>query len=198
MGFGSYLANGFKTLAFKKEAVAAVRDDPASFKYGLILTCVISLLFGAFVFLSTFVLSALGPSSPSLGLPLMIGFAYAFFAFFFILLGAGITHLLARLFGGIATVMQYYSVWLATVFAITILNIPVTLIGFIPIIGILVTFVFTIYAIFVSVFAIRETYTISTFRATMVLLIPVIVILLFVIAALAYFGVLSLDRFVPA
>ena len=175
MGFGTYLANGFKALAFKKEAVASIRDESLSFKHSLILTAIIAILVGFAVSATVAVLAVIGDNfSPMISL--LVGVAAAIGVFVFTLIGAGITHLIARLFGGIASIKQYYAVWLASGFAVGVMNIPAMILGLIPILGVIISIAFGVYALCVSVFAIRETYTLSTFRAIMVVLVPLVVL----------------------
>lgn len=112
--------------------------------------------------------------------------------FFFV--GAGITHLLARLFGGQAKYIEYTRAASHS----TILGWSGVL-GIIPFLGGFINFLVSIWGIVVSVVILENVHKLTRKNAIIVVLLPVAVIILLVaMGAIAYFGVLSPGEFMPA
>jgi hypothetical protein len=190
MQFFQYVGKGFSALKYNKEAIATILADSESKRNSYILTAVVSavgaLLIGLFASLFLFMSDAraTNPVLSQYAGVIVAGVVVGGFLLIFlsVLLSVGITHALAKLFGGVASISQYFTVWLPVYFALIIVSIPVQVLSLIPILGFLITLALMVYSVSVQVFAIRETYKISTGRAVWVVLIPILLVIAFIIA----------------
>lgn len=96
------------------------------------------------------------------------------------LIGVGIIHLLANVLGGRGDFGRYAYLSAAISAPVGIIN---ALLGFIPVVGGCVGFLLLIYSIVLNYFAIKVAYSLSSGRAIVVILIPVIILL---VAALCF------------
>jgi hypothetical protein len=109
-------------------------------------------------------------------------------------IGIGVMHLLARLLGGKANYMEYFRAqsyssvlsWLG-------------ILALIPLLGGIINFVVSIWGIVVSVVILENVHKLTRLKAIIVVVVPFLVLVLLVaFGALAYFGALSPDTFLPA
>lgn len=191
MSFGSYVANGFRILFFDPKAVKENRNDKESFKHGLILLAIVAAIVAGVVALAVAAVGAAWGSSGQFGsFAWLVAFIAAFAVIFFLgLISYGIIHLLATAFGGKANIKQYFAVALSLSFAGTVIGIPVEILSRIPYIGQVISLAWSIYLIVVSIFAVRETYKLTSGKAVAVVLIPALVV--FVIAMIVAFTVIA-------
>jgi hypothetical protein len=165
MGFGSYLGNGFKALALKKEAVAAIRDDPASAKYSSSLTL---LLFA--ITLAIFVVSS--RSATGYGSLLVFFIPLAVFTQVLVLL---VVHGFARLFGGIASFKQFYAVALSVI-VVEVIQALLSLLLPIPFGHRTVTFIIDLYALCLLVFFVYDVHALRLWKSVAVVLLAEILV----------------------
>jgi len=146
---------------------------------------VFGLLFG--VILAVFA-GALGASIPGMGWLAGLGvlaivimpIAMILFMVVGTLIGAAITHVVAKLLGGTGKLEQLYyltSIWMVPALVVSMV------VQIIPVIGAILSFAIGIYAIYLNILTVKETYGFSTLRAIAVMILPLVVIfvLLFVL-----------------
>lgn len=112
-------------------------------------------------------------------------------AIIFYFIGIGVMHILARLFGGKAKYMEYFRAeshaailgWLGILAIISYL-------------GGIITFLTSIWGLVVSVVILKNVHKLTRGKAIIVVLLPFLAVLV-AIGALAYFGVLTPDVFLP-
>lgn len=157
----------------------------------LLISAVLSAILGyAGSLINPFRFTSLGTTSPSpidpgtlqaITLGSSLGSVILVPLFFFI--GVGILYLLAKAFGGTGT-------FLAQSYTFLLIGVPVGivsgLLSLIPILGGLVAFGLSIYAIVLEVFAIMAVHRLSGGKATAVVLIPVGVIFLLLICGFVF------------
>jgi len=107
-----------------------------------------------------------------------------------------IIHGLAKLYGGQSTLIGYFRAqshahllnWISIVTAVELAYV-----------GNLVGWAISLWSIIISVVVLKNVHRLSTWKAIIVALaIPLILLVLVLIGALAYFGVLSPDKFLPS
>ena len=183
MSFIAYLANGFRQLFWNSQATHSILKEKHGFRYALILLFILSgfstlVLFGVTVI----VLSLPGPEI-ALSLQAMILLFITLFAGALLLplLSYGVTHLMARLFGGKASFTHLLSAGVALSFALSVINMGTSILSLIPLIGPPISFAVFVYGVVVYIRVVREVYSLSNERAAGVVLIPlaVLFILLF-------------------
>ncbi|MBX3052218.1 MAG: YIP1 family protein [Caldilineaceae bacterium] len=109
------------------------------------------------------------------------------------LIGVGFVHLLAKMLGGQGDFGRYAYLAAAIGAPVSILN---AFLGFIPVVGGCVGFLLLIYSIVLNYFAIKVAYSLTSGRAIVVILIPILILVFaalcftFVIAA-AFAGVMA-------
>jgi hypothetical protein len=120
--------------------------------------------------------------------PVIIFFAVLIAGFIFTLIFAAWVHLWVYFFGGRKGIMQ-------TTNAIIYGHTPRLLFGWIPVIG----FLFMLWSLILNILGIRELQELSTMQATLVVAIAVLIPLMLIILAFAYFIISSPNMvFIPA
>ncbi len=113
----------------------------------------------------------LGTTSDAFYSPVSTFFGTAISTFISFFIGVGILYLIARLFQGTGSFLNYTH-------ALALIIVPVyiadAVLGLIPILGGLVSFVVGIYAIYLAILATASTHRLPMNRAVWVVLIPVI------------------------
>lgn len=195
MSFSAYIANGFKQLFWNTQATRDILKEKHSFRHALILLCIMS-GFSALILsgVTILVLSLPGPEI-ALSIQAMILLFIALFAGVLLLpfLSYGVTHIMARLFGGKAQFTALISAGVAYSFALSIISLGVSIFSFIPIIGSLLSFAVFVYGVVVYIRIVREVYSLSNERAAGAVLIPLAV--LFVLLFIVVVGLLLLAIF---
>lgn len=147
------------------------------------------LISGIMLGLLVFLLTAIIPSA---GKDVILGFGilgfivvvvgYPILSVFGLLMGSSIIFIVAKIFGGkgdFTTQTYLFSLFMAPISIIQIL-------GFIPLIGILVSLIVGLYSLYLYVVALREVHSFSTGRAILTILIPavlaIIAVILFTVA----------------
>lgn len=196
MGFGTYLANGFRALALKNDAILANANDPGVVKNGFILTTILSLIVGLMGAMFGLILGTVasldGPAASVLGgIGAGAGFvAGVLFVWVFSFLTV-ITHFFATLLGGDSGFLRYWATIASISFAISIIQIPIIILSLIPLLGVLISLAYGVFTLVVVIRVIRSVYGISTWRAFFVCVLPAVIILFVALGASAYFGLLS-------
>ncbi len=185
MSFITYIANGFRQLFWDAQATHSILKETHGFRYALILLCILSGFSALVTFAITVILLSLPGPELALSLPIMILLFITLFAgaLLFSLLSYGVTHLVARLFGGKARFSALISAGVALSFALSVINLGTSLLSLIPLIGPLISFAIFVYGVIVYIRVVREVYELSNERAAGVVLIPlaVLFVLLFIL-----------------
>jgi hypothetical protein len=164
-------------------------DDPeAVFPYFaalLLVNAILSAVIAAAVVGTIPVFAGLNFGAP---FPVIIFFAVLVAGFIFSLIFAAWVHLWVYLFGGRRGIMQ-------TANAVIYGQTPRLLFGWIPVIG----FLFVLWSLVLNIIGIRELQELSTMKATLVVAIAVLIPLILIILAFAYFVISSSNMvFIPA
>lgn len=183
MGFLDSVRRGILLIRLNGKAAAEIAKDPNSVIYGwaiIIIAGLINLAVSSvfFIFLTYETI--------------MFGFlVYIVYSLLWIL----VLHGLAKVFGGKSSLKDYFKAqshvsllgWLSIIAFIKI-----------PFVPDIVSWLITIWTIVMSVTILKSVHKLSTGKAIVVAVaLPVLLILLVIIGALAYFGVLSPDKFLP-
>jgi hypothetical protein len=156
-------------------------DEPAAvltyFAVLLLINAVLSAIVAAAVVGAVSEFAGLNIGAP---LPVVVFFAVLVGGFILTLIFAAWVHLWVYLFGGRKGIMQ-------TVYAIIYGHTPRLLLGWIPVIG----FIFSLWSLALNIVGIRELQELSTMKATLVVAIAVLIPLILIILAFAYFFIAS-------
>jgi hypothetical protein len=184
VSFSYYIADGLRSLVFKKDGVQGIITSTDYKKNMLVFLTFLSIVVAV---LYTFQpqLLADAKSNPQLLSfiktipPVSFGVGLFVLNFLFTLIGTGVIHLIARLLGGKTSIMQFFAVWLF----LSILYILGDLISLVPFGGI-ISVLLSLYAIAVLVFMIKEVYQFGVGRAIAVLaiLLGIIIVLVLLLA----------------
>jgi hypothetical protein len=164
-------------------------DDPeAVFPYFaalLLVNAILSAVIAAAVVGTIPVFAGLNLGAP---FPVIIFFAVLVAGFIFSLIFAAWVHLWVYLFGGRREILQ-------TTNAVIYGQTPRLLFGWIPVIG----FLFVLWSLVLTILGIRELQELSTMKATLVVAIAVLIPLILIFLAFAYFVISSSNMvFIPA
>ena len=187
MNFGTYLKNGFKQLVFDTQATRDIVADVNSFRYSIILLVLTPVLLSILFFIGSLIVDAMrsfvgGTYTVSIA-PLLLVFTYVF-----VLISQAVIHLLARLFGGLASIKKLFAASIAFLFSAVLVGTFVIIFSLISVIGVLLSMMLSIYIVAVFVHIVREVYQLSTARAATTVLLPVgILIALFMVLVFASF-----------
>lgn len=111
----------------------------------------------------------------------------------FVIIGIGVTHILAKLFGGIAAFKEYFR----AESHVSILG-WINILLLIPLLGILISLIVPIWQLIVSVNVLKNIHKLSTVKSIIVILLPVIVFtILIIIGSLSYFSAVNPDLILP-
>jgi hypothetical protein len=175
MGYADTLRKSFSMAKLNEQAMLEVANNPSYTGYGFLTLALVALAWA---------IGSLNPLTLFFALPLVFIMFFLSFGFF---------HLVAKLFGGQATAIQYLRTFSNAYF--------IYWIGAIPLVGWLLISVAGLWLTVVNIFMLRAVHRLSTAKAVIVGLIPTILFVIFIIlagiAAMAYFGVLSPERFLP-
>jgi hypothetical protein len=152
------IKSAFSIIRLDRKAIKHVAKDKNSTTPGILILIIGSLVSG--IATKNIMLFAASPL-------LVLIFSY---------LGIGILHLLARLFKGKAEFIELYRVLTHA----TLLN-WLNILEFIPFINVILAPIIAIWGIVVNFVALQELYALSTPKAAMVILIPVIIFTLFLV-----------------
>ncbi len=181
MGYGETLVNGFKVLLLDKKAMNDLAKGNTVGHgfltlaiYGLIIGLIPSLLLGGL----------LGPVG--ILMEVLMSIVWAIVGF---IVGYSIYHFLAKIFGGKASGGQFFAVmanFMVVYWAVTIL-------GIIPYLGALISVLVGLWSLVVLVFVLMNVHQLETWKAVVVMLIPIVVLVLigFLLGGIAVLSALS-------
>lgn len=184
MGFLDSIKRSIRLIKLDGKAATEIAKDSNSTLYGWIIIVIAGLLSALAIFIKTIPFDFQGFLIESI--------SYIFFS----ALGILVFHGLAKLFGGQSNLSEYFRAqshvatigWLSIFTAIELPFVPVIL-----------EWLIILWSIIMGVVVLKSVHKLSTWKSIIVALaLPLILIVLVLIGALAYFGVLSPDRFLPA
>ena len=164
MGFKDYLSQGIALMKLDRNAAEAVANDPGAFGWAVLFFAIGGLAGG------------LGGSITSMGVGSIMIFVGPVMHVLGSFVSTGILYVLARMMGGKGSFTGYYS-------ALGIGSMPAWA-QVVPFVGWLVS----LWTLPVAVIVTERVHGLSTGRAVFVVLLPVIVITLLFIAAIAFLG----------
>ena len=163
----NFIETGKELLLNPTDALIKLRDEKLDQAFIFFL-----LIIAVFTVLSTIVTAIMTPAEN----PVFFFGGYALGAFIgsivLVLICTGILHIFAFILGGINSIDQ-------TLKAVIYSFVPVALLGWIPLVG-LISF---IWAAILLIFALRELQKMSTMHAALTVILPIIVLIVFIIAA---------------
>ena len=184
MVFLDSIKRGIRLIKLDGNAAIELANDTSSTIYGWVIILIASLLASLSIFIKIVPFDTQNF--------LIETVSYVIFA----ALGILIFHGLAKLFGGQSRLIEYFRAqshvsllsWLAIFSAIEI-----------PFVPNILEWLIAIWSIIMGVVVLKAVHKLSTWKAIIVALaLPLILVILVAIGALAYFGVLSPDKFLPA
>lgn len=183
MGFLDSVRRGISLVKLNGKAAVEIAKDRNSMLYGSIIIAVAGLLYAAAFHIKTVPFNAKDFLTEFL--------TYALFT----VIGIFIFHGLAKVFGGKSSLKDYFKAqshvsllgWLSIFMLVNIPYFPNVL-----------DFLIMVWGTVMSVIILKSLHKLSTGKAVVVAVaLPVLLILLVILGALAYFGVLSPDKFLP-
>lgn len=183
MGFLDSVRRGILLIRLNGKAAAEIAKDKSSMVYGSIIIGVAGLLYATAFHIRT--------------VPFNVkDFLTEFITYvLFTIIGIFIFHGLAKVFGGKSSLKDYFKAqshvsllgWLSIFMLVQIPFFPNVL-----------DFLIMVWSTVMSVIILKALHKLSTGKAIVVAIaLPVLLILLVIIGALAYFGILSPDKFLP-
>ena len=175
MNLGTYIINGFKQYLFDTQATKDIVASPDGFRNGVLLLALIS---GFYALITFGVMIVFGQV---FGYHIRaFGALYAVAVFSLLFIGSfifyGITHLIARLFGGKTSFKKLFAAGVAAMCAGALIGLGVTILGTLLFMGWPILLALGIYAVVIFVLIVREVYQFSTGRAVATVLLPVAVV----------------------
>ena len=150
------------------KAEAANKNGMAEGAMGYALAAIVAALF-----VGISVLFSAISSGPLAGLGLLLVPVAFVGVIVFSFIGAGMTHICAKLLGGKGSFTKYY-------YLSSIIHVPIMIIGYavglVPCLGSLVSLALGIYSIYLIVIALRELHGFSTMRAIVAYILPILVL----------------------
>ena len=172
MSYYENLVDAFKILIFNQEALNKVANNEKGVGYG---------------FLTLVLVGVIGGLLTGLFIPVVGLFAIVIYPIVLVIgfiIGYGIYHFLAKLFGGKATGAQYFRA-LSNMAAVEVIS-------FIPILGTVLSPLIGIWLVVANGFVLHKLHQLSLAKAIIVLLIPLVVVFLLVLfIGLAAFATLG-------
>jgi len=178
MDFIEYLKDAWRIVTFDEKSMLDISKDKESLKYGVIIMLAVAII-GALAAMLT----------PDIT-PLDMGLNFIILPVMFIvgsLVTVGIYHLSAKLFGGVADFMSLYKPFLFTYILsiLLIFPLPQDNTPLLIVLGIVYLLV-SIWAVVVSIFLVRAVHKLSTGKAIAAVLIPIGILIVIIIAIMAY------------
>jgi len=173
--FGDAIKQAIKLVKLDSQTAINISKDPNSIKNGIIIIIISGLIFSV-------------QSSDLINLvinPILL--------LIFTAMGIGITHILAKLFGGIAEFKTYFGAE-SHVSILGWLNIVLI----VPVAGPIIILIISLWQLVVNVNVLKNIHKLSTIKSIIVVLLPVIVFSTFIIiGAISYFSVADPNLLLP-
>jgi hypothetical protein len=186
MAYFDSVKRAFNSYFLKRPAMSELANDEAATMHGFITLAIVGLAYGIiFAALFAFMLPEIRTMLPMLEPYLSVGPVVIIVAAivltivgFFI--GYSVTHLLAKLFGGTATGTQFFRAGANIMLPSFVASMISNVVGFVPILGSLVSIALGIWGVVVLVNVLMEVHKLSVGKAVAVVLIPIAIIFIIV------------------
>ncbi len=186
MRFKTYLAYGFKQLAWDTDATQKILCDKKSFGHAKTLIFGIASLVALLFFTASFSFYHLLSYPLEVLYTLLQSGGIFVFCIMIIFLWYGMMHIIATMLGGKSSIKQFIAVVTNYFFAVSIMWFVIGLIGQIPFIGLLAVLCWMTYTLITCIILVREVFKFNTTRATIAVLLGVAI----VTAVLLLFGLI--------